>query len=510
MRSLRYFIYLFVALAVILGGSSAAAHPLGNFTINHYAGLQIQPDQLKVGYVLDMAEIPAFQAIHQMDTNQNRIPDPAEMASFQPEACDQIRSALTLELDQHRYPLTLASSNLEFPEGVGGLSTLRLSCDFETPLDLSVDQHQLYFSNQAYDKRLGWREITLTTDIPTQSDLSHVSLSQQLRAYPDDLLKSPPDQRQATITLWPALATTTEPTSTFQVPQLPFSLGLGGVSIGRGQDPFTRLITLEDLTPITMSIALAIAFIWGGFHALTPGHGKTIVGAYLVGSRGTPQHALLLGLTTTVTHTAGIFTLGLLTLAVAQFRVTEQIYPWLSTVSGLIVISIGVTLFRQRLAHLGDHDHHDPHHHDPHHDHHHHDPHHHHHDDHEHTDLHPHHPTHAHSHPDDKPKTWLSLIALGISGGLLPCPTALVVLLSAIALGRIGFGLALVTSFSLGLAFVLTSLGLLVIYARHWVEKMSLAVPQTKFLPTMSAAVIVVVGTVITTQALMQTGMLHL
>ncbi len=271
---------------------------------------------------------------------------------------------------------------------------------------------------------------------------------------------------------------------------------------------------------------IALSFVWGAMHSLSPGHGKTVVGAYLVGSHATAQHALFLGLTTTIAHTTGVFALGLVTLFASQYILPEQLYPWLSVLSGLIVLAIGLNLLILRLRSMQrlrkspfGHSHITNHHfHDPKHPHHHphpsdtHDPNHH---------PQPHTPDRGHSHSDHShlppgtngaPVTWRSLLALGISGGLLPCPSAMVVLLSAIALNRIGFGLLLVLAFSLGLAGVLTGLGLLLVYARQLFEglptqtRFMKVLPVVRVLPTLSALFISLIGLGVTIQALTQIG----
>src|SRR5262249_12819033 len=237
------------------------------------------------------------------------------------------------------------------------------------------------------------------------------------------------------------------------------SVAPGGARSGpeRFGDRFTAL--LADPAPLgawTVVTSLLIAAMLGAFHALTPGHGKTVVGAYLVGSRGTVQHAVFLGLVVTITHTLGVYLLGLGTLAASAWVVPERLYPWISVVSGLLVVVVGASLVTSRLAAAHGHQHH---HHDHSHDHAHHHSH-----DHSHDHWHDHHHHghgHSHSHlpPADAPITLRSLLALGVSGGLLPCPSALVVMLGAIALHRIAFGLALIVAFSVGLAGVLTGIG---------------------------------------------------
>ncbi|MEH2390529.1 MAG: sulfite exporter TauE/SafE family protein [Nostoc sp.] len=476
----------------------ANAHPLGNFTINHYAGVQVATDGVGIDYVLDMAEIPTFQEINQLDTNHNRKAEPLETVQYPDQKCQEVNSHLELLINKQALALSLIKSTVEFPPGVGGLSTLRLSCNFHGTTEL-VGANQLIFEDQFYPQRLGWREITVVADgVPIQGDFTSLSITNRLRDYPTNLLSSPLDQRRIEFKLDPSV------TSSQQAPppEVKSSSRLDNALTGRSNDVFTSLITQENHNFLTILIALAIAFLWGGLHALSPGHGKTIVGAYLVGSRSNAQHALFLGLIITITHTAGIFALGLVTLGTSQFILTEQLYPWLSVFSGVLVTVIGLNLFISRLqrtqvSHSHDHVHSHQHSHDLHH--------------HQTLDdslpLRYHHVHDQHSHlPPDGDLTsmnWSSLLALGISGGLLPCPSALVVLLSAIALGRIGFGLALVSAFSLGLAAVLTGIGLMLVYAKDRFEDFPFQIPKIKMLPVASALCITLIGLGITSQALL-------
>jgi ABC-type nickel/cobalt efflux system permease component RcnA len=219
-------------------------------------------------------------------------------------------------------------------------------------------------------------------------------------------------------------------------------------------------------------------------HALTPGHGKALVAGYLVGTRGRPRHAFALGATVTVTHTVGVFALGLVTLLLSRFIVPEQLYPWLTLASGVLVVAVGLGVLRSRMrtAHgHGDHHHHG----------------------HEHgvglqsdtIDDH-------HHHHHDEALTRRGILGVGIAAGLLPCPSALVVLLSAIALHRVGFGMALIVAFSLGLAATITAIGLLAVLARRAFSRVRLDGPVVRALPAVSAAVIVLVGLAITVKAL--------
>jgi len=210
---------------------------------------------------------------------------------------------------------------------------------------------------------------------------------------------------------------------------------------------------------------MGLALMAGAGHALSPGHGKTMVAAYLVGSRGTPQHAILLGLVTTLTHTISVFALGILALLLSRYVLPERLYPFLSLLSGLMVCGVGFWLL-DRFLNPGPKHHH----------------------------SHSHAPNHTH-HPAYPQVTLQSLIALGIAGGLVPCPSALVLLLSAIALHQAAYGLLLVCVFSFGLAVVLVSIGLVVIYAHKWLKQFSFVRPLQPYLALISAIAVIAVGT---------------
>ena len=233
---------------------------------------------------------------------------------------------------------------------------------------------------------------------------------------------------------------------------------------------FEALISRGDLSLGVILLSLAIAAFWGAAHALTPGHGKAIVAGYLVGTKGRPVDAVLLGGIVTVTHTIGVFALGLVTLLLSQFIVPEALYPWLTLASGVLVIAVGASVLVGRFRRRG----------------------------HEHAHHHDHDHGHGHTHGIDR----RGLLGVGVAAGLLPCPSALVVLLSAIALHRIGFGLALIVAFSLGLAATITSIGFVAVLAKRAFSRLSLNGPVVRLLPAASALVILAVGVGITLKAL--------
>jgi len=241
-------------------------------------------------------------------------------------------------------------------------------------------------------------------------------------------------------------------------------------------DFLAQLLHRGDLGAGVVAVGMAAAFGLGAIHAMSPGHGKTIVAAYLVGSRGTPKHAIFLGGMVTFTHTISVFALGFATLFLSRYVLPESIYPVLGTISGLAIVWIGAALFARRW-HVARHHHGNGHH---------------------------HHQDHGHSHVPEGDVTLGSLIALGASGGLVPCPSALVLLLSSVALGRVALGLTLLVAFSAGLAVVLMAIGLAVLYGKRLLPDGSHAAqsPVMRWLPVASAAVITCAGLAMTAVAL--------
>lgn len=261
---------------------------------------------------------------------------------------------------------------------------------------------------------------------------------------------------------------------------------------------FTEMMAKKQLGWEIILFALAVAVGLGAFHALEPGHGKTLVAAYLVGSHGTFKHALLLGLVVTAAHTAGVYLLGLATLYASQYIVPERLYPWLGLASGIMIMTLGSMLLLRRHRdkhgiHSHQHGHTRHHHHGPH--------------DHEH---HSHGDAHHHHEPNEN-VSLKQLLALGVSGGIVPCPAALVVLLSAVSMQRIGLGLLLIGAFSVGLATVLVAVGMLMVYARRFMSRFrGEGRIITRWLPLASSAFILLIGVGLTWQGLVSAGLIRL
>jgi ABC-type nickel/cobalt efflux system permease component RcnA len=312
------------------------------------------------------------------------------------------------------------------------------------------------FHDGNYEGQAGWRQVVVRPGAGVnlfESSVSMVDQTAELTAYPEDLLKSPPNQGSADFSFRPG--------ETLLVPVLPQGDTVARDSANKTLGRFASLVSRENLTPGFVALALLLAAGWGAMHALGPGHGKTVVAAYLVGERGTGRHALFLGLVVTATHTISVFALGGIAVFASQVLSADDIYSYLSLGSGVVVLALGGGLLVTRLRrlagageHTGDHGH--EHHHDEHEHHH----------EHAHVD-HDYH--HGHSHVPTAPG-WRGLVALGVSGGLVPCPTALVVMLGAIAIDRAVYGMVLVTAFSFGLAGVLTGVGLLLVYGQRLLQ----------------------------------------
>ena len=474
-----------IVLAIFLARlSSVEAHPLGNFTINQFSRIDASPREIKVHQVVDVAEIPTFQELPRIDSDGDGKMSEVELAAYQNALNGDFVSRLLLTADGEALALNINSQKISIVPGEGSLPTLRMEWDLSATLP--QPESRIAFKNENYTGRIGWREIVANGSGGAKLFDSNVysnPLTDGLRSYPENLLSSPLAETSATFAL-----------TTGEIPPngAPLRSRDGKTAAPVAADRLAQLIAVPEITPAVLLIGLLVAFGLGALHAMSPGHGKTVVGAYLVGSRGTPKHALFLGLTVTVTHTLGVFALGLITLFASNYFLPEQMLPFLGFLSGLLVFFIGASMFKERLFALMGwkkhaHHHADGHHHED--------------DGHTHTHedgvAHTHGgSTHTHAVPDAI--TWKNLLALGISGGLLPCPSALVLMLSAIAMGRVGYGLILTVAFSFGLAATLTAVGLIFLYVRTFFAGSSLANnPIFRVLPVASALVITVVGATI-------------
>lgn len=440
--------------AVLLGTSAASAHPLGNFTTNRFSGIEIWTDRVTIHYVVDFAEIAALEEIAMLDENGDERADDQELASYAELMGRRLLQGVGLAIDGEIVTLATERTSAALRPGQGGLDTLRVEVEFGAPL--ASPETSIGYVDRNYTSLLGWKEIVAFASGGqgiVSSSVPATSISDELRAYPRERLQTPPQVNGARVVVAPGAAGTPPPA------RMDIDTGAG--------DPFAERFTSlveGDLSPATIVVALALALVFGAAHALSPGHGKTVMAAFLVGTEGRARHAVAIGVAISAMHTASVLVLGIITLWASRLLRPERVYPWLSLLAGAIVLALGAWLLRTRIAarhEAGGHH------------------------------------EHSHAAPGVSPLSWQGLTALGTSGGLLPSPSALVVLLGAIALGRLVFGLALVGAFSIGLAVALALIGLLVIRARSFAQQ-HLGTRVSTILPVLSAGAIFVVGLFLT------------
>jgi len=531
------------AVSSLLGASTASAHPLGNFSINHAHALRLTPDRIVDEAIIDVAEIPTAQAERSVDTDGNGTFSPEEMARYGESRCDALLDDVRLTVDGGSIPFTITRTSFERVAGTAGLATSRLECTLEAAVDLTRSS-TVEFADQFETNRVGWQEVTAIGDGVTlvDSPVPTQSTTDGLRNYPVDLLSSPLDVREASFavepgTLGPAPSDDLEAATSR--PNTSRSLAEGGPVarvVDRITDVFDDLIGRRDLTLGVGLIAVALAIVLGASHALLPGHGKTVMAAYIAGRQGTARDAVVVGATVTATHTGGVLLLGL-ALTISSSLAGETVLAWLGVASGMLIAGLGASLLigsaRHRPSGL-----HRGHHHGGH-------GHHHHGGGHTHSHapgLDGHNDDHdaaAHAPPPHKrilratprpasapegqtrptrvsavvrhtsvgrispavavaerprtarttvvdrkrapapdspppPVSRRALVGMGIAGGLVPSPSALIVLLSAIALGRTAFGILLVIGYGVGMAATLTAAGLLLVRIRDRYQRRTL------------------------------------
>ena len=520
----RLWLSLAISLAAMaLVVPAASAHPLGNFTINHYSGLRVAADGVTVDHVTDFAEIPAFSQRRAMDTDGNTDVSAAEADRFEHDRCSSLAAELRLTVDGRSLALQPTQTGLSFPMGQGS-PTMRLVCAYRAALDDLITESSVFtFEDVSYAERLGWREIVVEGDGMTlvDSDAPQTGTSNRLATYPTDLLAIPLGQSTAAFRArpgGPALpvlavpdaspieglapeAPIGDPQPAPAAPAEPAAVPAGVAELGQ---EVTALFQAPELTLPVVALGLLVAAALGALHALSPGHGKTVMAAYLVGSRGNMRHAVGLGLTVTVSHTLGVLALGGLSLSAAALIPPERLYPILSVVSGAIVVVIGgyllITRLRAMAASRAASRDHGPHGHDHHHQAHDHD--------HERATVRPpgwhEHGGIGHTHVPQEGMGRRGLFALGLSGGMVPSVSALLILVGSISIGRPVYGIVLTIAFGLGMAVVLVGVGLAFVYARRFVERVPAAAPLRlgQRLPLVTAVVVLLAGVLITSQGL--------
>jgi len=526
-------------LAVLLVPALASAHPLGNFTINHYTGIRVEPDRILLDVVIDQAEIPTFQARLTFDTDDDGEVSDAEADAGRQAVCESLRSDLELTVEGKAQTLELDEAGLTFPPGAGGLSTMRVVCGFSARLERSLASGaRITYADGSFADRLGWREVVAQGSRMTlaaaasDSAIRTVGVSDRLTNYPTNLLaQALHDMRVSMVATaggptaapfdiadaWPPpgagdVAAASPPTAAIagagaqMVPTAPSAPSTaasipGGVGVG----DLPAIFRATDLSPLILLVSILTAAALGAGHALTPGHGKTLMAAYLVGTRGTPLHAAGLGLSVTVSHTLGILVLAALVVGAEGFLPPDVIVRSAPVIAAVSIVVIGGWMLfgegrrRWRLrATVGSHAHEDEHDHDHDHDHDHAaasaNP-----DEHSHGGV-----THSHLPPAGATISWRSLFVLGLAGGLIPSTSALLILLGSIAAGRPAFGFVLVVAFGLGMALVMGGIGLALVLARGRLDRVdanSRLGRASSLVPLAAASLVFGLGVYLTIQA---------
>lgn len=464
-------------LLLLSGMGNASAHPMGNFSISHYAHFRASGGQVRLLYLLDFAEIPTLE---EMDTVADGTIQPEEREEFLKDNLAKIQHSLKIAYNGTPLVPHWEKPTLVLRPGSGSLVTalLRMEAVITLPKQAQGSAYRITYEDSNYAERVGWREIVAEADAGfhlEQSNASNADRSHALTNYPTSLNNTAPHDTKASFMVVKGLA----PAIPIIRKQEPLP---AAQPASNRQDAFTRTITLENLSPFNLLIALFTAFLFGAGHALSPGHGKAMVASYLVGVRGTARHAVMLGLVVTITHTLGIYLLGFVAMFASKYVVSEHLYPLLSLLSGLAIVGLGLALLVQRARLLR---------------------------------VSPHIRTEDADNEEREnieeasiplsPQEDISfrqLLLLGMSGGALPCPTALIVMLSAIALHRIAFGMLLILVFSLGLAVVLTLIGIFTLRLRQFWHSKRPNIWLTTRLPFISAVLVTGVGLYLVLQTL--------
>ena len=490
------------ALAIVAAlPGAASAHPLGNFTTNHYIGVTVSADTIDVDIVVDVAEIPSIELLGSLDTDADGTLADAETDDARRSLCAERLPEIDVRVDSRPVDLELWAAGVQQRPGAGGLATIRIVCEARAANPTRGEPLTLEIVDGGSPGALGWREIVVRGDgYETDPPDAGIDVAARLTSYPTDLLSQPLAERSATVVLRPGgPALTRDP-----VPDAQPLGDAGGTPSGTGAATVPGGVAAElpflpdfgSLSVGTGLIGLFVAAIAGAGHALSPGHGKTVMAAYLVGTRGRARHAVLLGAAVTLSHTLGVLALGGVVLFASDILPAERLYPVLGLLSGAAVVVIGAWLLigclrrmRAEASHARAHEHGHPH-------------------GHEHAHGHDHPHEHAAAMPGIR-----GLLAIGIAGGLVPSTAALVLLLAAVAAGQAAYGLALALAFGAGMAAVLTGIGLAIVQGRQrlghrlagWNTGTGVPARLAGAAPWAIAVVVLVGGVLLTGQALAQT-----
>lgn len=470
MRNRTWALPAIFAWTIATTSGIAIAHPLGNFTINHLMKVAPSRNALRVRYVLDMAEIPTFQTIHAASPDGVWNVEVRERWNRTEAAL--VAENLRIDVDGEPSPLRTRDAASRLRPGAGGLPTLYWIGDYT--VSIAPGAHRIRITDDVYgDRRIGWKDVVVSP----QSEPTH-----ELLSYPGALIGSPRRVSGASFDLTPAGTARNIIATSDEAP-----LASTSSSIVRS-NALSDMFSNPNRAPLFVLLTLLVAFGLGALHAIEPGHGKALLAITLVGSRATMRQAAILAAALTFAHTIGVLILGVVLFFAASF-VSESIYPWITLASGVAIAFIGARNLA-RISHQrahGDSEHHhgegQPNHH--------------------HGDGDTH---HSHVIPGNKPIDFRGAIAAAASGGIAPCPAAIVVMLAALRLHQIGYGIVLIVVFSLGLASVLTALGVAVVHGSAWVTRSGRFDRFVAAGPLVSATLISMVGAVMIGQGFVAQG----
>lgn len=472
-----------------LGVLPASAHPLGNFTINHLTKLSFGQSRVDARYVLDMAEIPTYQVTRSLS---DRPLTSEQLVAWSRSEASLVAGQLALQVAGKDVPLTVVATRARTRPGAGGLPTLYLVVDLRGPLAPAATAARTFaYRDDTFPNRLGWHDVAVAPATePTR----------ELQTYPSALLGSPRAVTAVAGTLGPgrhiAVRAITEDAAAQAGPPA------SAVRSNQLSDMLARGTGDWSFVLVTFLVAIAL----GALHALEPGHGKTLLAISLVGARATVKQAAILASALTVAHTIGVLALGVAINLFKGYFVPEAIYPWITLLSGIVIAVIGARAVRRQMrvraavaTHLHDnaHDHVHDHAHGPEHTHDH---------AHAHGDLDEQAHARAHAIPGTAPLTFGGTVWAAMSGGVAPCPAALVVLLAAIALNQVAYGIFVIVAFSFGLAATLTGLGIAVVRGASWLQGRPQFERFVRFGPLVSAVVISTIGAIMVGQGFAQQG----
>jgi len=544
-------------IAVLLLTVAANAHPLDETGIGHWTDVRISSDTVAIGWTLSYSPLAAFVELKIADINGDGELDGQELTDLAYDTFERQTGSYSAFIDGQQLPLRLIAASIS-PE-LRQIAPqffqikLELAPAVDEPLDLR--RRTISIDDQSYANRLSWARITwsVTDEL---ADEGYSTLPDRVPAA--DVLPPPEDALANFAYAGKPGAQRTGHAEVRAVAETTPLAAAGSVPAARSAKESEQLVAFlkQRLSPWVALLALGTALALGGLHALSPGHGKTIVAAYLIGTKGRIRDAVTLGAVTTLTHVSSVLLIGVFALGATKFFVPEKIVPWLTVLSGLLVVGIGIKLLLERIAGSDGHGHTHSHHHGR---------------GHSHGHIHFHGPgladgqVHAPKRPAFTARNRVKLhesagapsastrrilpaavalrsrqqpaagvhrpphsgneystqqqsagrpglrelISLGISGGVVPCPSALVVLLTAVALNRILFGLALIFAFSLGLAAVLIGLGIAVVTVTKRVVGSNSRQPKwQRPLGIFSACAVTVLGLALAVSGLVQAGII--